>query len=77
MRAGTSTILLQRCRVSTAGVPCVRTDVRGARSVVGSTGLAVPARDPAALAAAIVDLIDRGPVARAVLGPAAREGIAS
>lgn len=59
-----------------AGVPCVTTDVGDAKTIVGETGLVVPPRDPAALAAAIVDLVDRGPSARTTLGQAARARIA-
>jgi glycosyltransferase involved in cell wall biosynthesis/ribosomal protein S18 acetylase RimI-like enzyme len=56
------------------GVPIIATDVRGCRQVVehGLTGLLVPVRDPAALAAAIAQLAtdaDR----RSSMGRAARE----
>lgn len=57
------------------GVPCVATDVGDARLIVGETGVIVPPRDPAALAGALLDLIDRGPAGRQVLGQSARARI--
>jgi glycosyltransferase involved in cell wall biosynthesis len=59
------------------GIPCVSTDVGDARSIIGDTGLVVPVRDPASLAHAMIDLIDRGPAAREYLGRAARARIES
>ena len=58
-----------------AGVPCVTTDVGDAAWVVGEAGRAVPPGDPAALAGALLDLIDLGPDGRDVLGRAARERV--
>lgn len=57
------------------GVPCVTTDVGDARTIVGNTGLVVPPRDPAALASAVINLVDRDPDARVALGNAARARI--
>ncbi len=57
------------------GVPCVVTDVGDSALLVGETGRVVPARDPFALARAVGDLIDAGPVQRHCLGIAARARI--
>jgi glycosyltransferase involved in cell wall biosynthesis len=56
------------------GVPVIATDVRGCRQVVdhGVTGLLVPPRAPAELAAAIAGLADDG-ARRTAMGGAARE----
>jgi glycosyltransferase involved in cell wall biosynthesis len=55
------------------GLPMVATDIRGCRQVVerGVTGMLVPARDSAALAAAISELVS-GSERRAAMGAAAR-----
>ena len=56
------------------GLACVATDVRGCRQCVEHevTGLLVPARDPAALAAALERLL-RSPEDRARMGAAGRQ----
>ncbi len=54
------------------GVPCVVTDVGDSGYLVGSTGVAVPPRNPQALAQAICQLIDSGEARRKELGIAAR-----
>ncbi|MEA2416729.1 MAG: hypothetical protein QOI58_3386 [Thermoanaerobaculia bacterium] len=41
-----------------AGVPCAATDVGESRFIIGDTGRIAPPRDPAALAAAVRELID-------------------
>jgi glycosyltransferase involved in cell wall biosynthesis len=58
------------------GVPCVVTDVGDSRLIVGDSGLAVPPRDPTALAAAILTLLAEGQQQLARRGNAARARIA-
>jgi glycosyltransferase involved in cell wall biosynthesis len=41
-----------------SGVPCAATDVGESRFIIGDTGRVVPPRDPAALAAAVRELIE-------------------
>ncbi|MET7287135.1 GT4 family glycosyltransferase PelF [Streptomyces sp. NPDC005573] len=53
------------------GRATVSTDVGGVREAVGDTGLVVPPRDPAAMAAAALDLL-ADPVRRRAMGEAAR-----
>jgi glycosyltransferase involved in cell wall biosynthesis len=57
------------------GVPCVVTDVGHSATVVGKTGLSVPPRDPAALAAAWLHLVHAGAAVRSELGATARQRI--
>lgn len=57
------------------GVPCVVTNVGDSAYLVGDTGLAVPARNPEALAQAICQLIEAGPAMRKQLGIAARRRV--
>ncbi len=69
-RDGLPTVLLEAMAL---GAPCVSTDVTGIPEVVldGRTGLVVPQRDPAALAAALGILLDNVPL-RVRLATAAR-----
>jgi glycosyltransferase involved in cell wall biosynthesis len=57
-------------------VPCVVTDAGDAASMVADTGVAVPVRNPAALAGGMATLIDAGAAGRQALGAAARARVA-
>lgn len=54
------------------GVPCVATDVGDAREIIGATGAVVPARDSAALAAALQRMLSGD---RSALGASARKRV--
>jgi glycosyltransferase involved in cell wall biosynthesis len=58
-----------------AEVPCVVTDVGDAARLVGETGLVVPSKDPAALAAAWLKILHMSPQERHALGTRARSRI--
>jgi len=58
-----------------AGVPCVATDVGESRFIVGDTGRIVPPRNPAALAAAVRELIDLPPAGMEALRVRARRRV--
>ena len=55
-----------------AGVPCIATAVSDLPEIVGATGRVVPARNSAALAEGIVELLSLGRAGRQALGAAAR-----
>ena len=57
--------------------PVVATDVGGVRELVGEAGVIVPAKNPEALAQAMLDLMRRTDDERQTLGVAARERIAA
>lgn len=59
------------------GKPVVATDVGGTRELVGDAGALVPARSSAALATAMIAMMDRPAEARASLGRCARARMAS
>jgi len=59
------------------GVPCAVTDVGDSRLIVGDTGSSVAPRDPAALAGAILHLLDEGRQSLVRRGAAARARIAA
>lgn len=56
------------------GIPCVATDVGDTAELMGSAGRLIDPGDPAALAAAAIDLL-RNPAAAAELGVAARQRV--
>jgi glycosyltransferase involved in cell wall biosynthesis len=72
---GTSNSIIE---AMASGLPVVATDVGGNREVVqqGDTGITVPPRDPAALAAALIELLDDPDRARRMGRAGARHALA-
>ena len=58
-----------------SGVPCVATDVGDSGAIIGNTGQMVPARNPEALAAAIMRVLELPETQRRELGSRARERV--
>lgn len=59
------------------GIPCVATNIGDCKSILGDTGLTVPARDIEAMAAALLRVATLGEGERANMGAAARERVVS
>lgn len=60
---------------SAAGVPCVATDIGDSARVIGDCGRVVQPRDPEALAAALIDVLNLEPARKRQLREAARRHI--
>jgi len=58
-----------------SGLPCVATDVGDTADIIGETGIVVPPKDPAALSAGLIQLIEMEPEQRKIMGRDARERI--
>jgi glycosyltransferase involved in cell wall biosynthesis len=58
-----------------SAVPCVVTDVGDSKFVIGSAGFVVPPREPGALAAAIIKLVDLAAYERKSIGERGRQRV--
>jgi glycosyltransferase involved in cell wall biosynthesis len=63
------------CEAMSCGLPCVATAVGDSAFIVGDAGITISRHEPDCLAAAWIELLERGRVTRAALGRRARSRI--